>query len=203
MPIDTYHDFAALTASEPITDYRIIAYHRPSPIAVIAPHGGGIEPGTSELARAIAGQEFSLCCFEGLKPDGNNELHITSTRFDEPQGLAIVAASQVVLAVHGSAEQEEIVHIGGRDAPLARRLCEALNAAGFAAQLDDTADHPGRLAANICNRGRSGRGCQLEISSGLRRTLFAGLKRKQRDHQTERFHKFTAAIRAVLLEEAA
>ncbi len=203
MPQDCYCNFVELEARELAANYRIIACPRPSPIAVIAPHGGGIEPGTSELAAAIAGQEFSLYCFEGRKSDGNEALHITSTRFDEPQCLAIVAASQVVLAVHGSAEQEEIVHVGGRDSRLARRLCDALNAAGFAAQLDNTADHPGRLEANICNRGRSGRGCQLEISNGLRRTLFAGLKRQQRKHQTEHFHKFVAAVRAVLLEKDA
>jgi phage replication-related protein YjqB (UPF0714/DUF867 family) len=53
-------------------------------VAVIAPHGGGIEPGTSELATAIAGDDFSLYLFEGLKSAGNGELHITSTNFDEP-----------------------------------------------------------------------------------------------------------------------
>ncbi len=200
MPTDTYRRFFLLAAGErPGADYRIIACPRSSPVAVIAPHGGGIEPGTSELARAIAGKEFSLYCFEGLKPDGNEALHITSTRFDEPQCLAIVATSEVVLAVHGSAEQEESVHVGGRDARLARRLCEALNAAGFAAQLDDTADHPGHLAANICNRGRSGRGCQLEISNGLRLTLFEGLKRRQREHTTAQFEAFVVAVRTVLL----
>ncbi len=200
MSTDAYRDFAALAASErPGADYRIIACPRSSLIAVIAPHGGGIEPGTSELATAIAGREFSLYCFEGRKTNGNEALHIASTAFDEPACLAIVAASTVVLAVHGSAEQEEMVHIGGRDARLASRLCEALNAAGFAARLDNTADHPGRLAVNICNRGRSGRGCQLEISNGLRLTLFEGLKRRQREHTTAQFEAFVAAVRTVLL----
>ena len=202
MPAEVCRNFAELISHErPGIDYRIIACPRSSPIAVIAPHGGGIEPGTSELAEAIAGQEFSLYCFESHKTARGKRLHITSTCFDEPACLAIVAASTTVLALHGSAEQEEIVHVGGRDARLARRLRNALNAAGFAAQPDDTADHPGRLAANICNRGRSGRGCQLEISNGFRRTLFEGLKREQRKRTTERFHKFVGAIRAVLLTE--
>jgi phage replication-related protein YjqB (UPF0714/DUF867 family) len=202
MPTDIYHNFAALAAGEcPGADYRIIACPRPSPVAVIAPHGGGIEPGTSELAAAIAGQEFSLYCFEGRKSNGNETLHITSAAFDEPACLAIVAASQVVLALHGSVEQEEVVHVGGRKARLARRLCEALNAAGFAAQLDDTADHPGRDAFNICNRSRSLRGCQLEISNGLRITLFEGLTRRQRKRTTAQFHAFVTAIRSVLLTQ--
>jgi phage replication-related protein YjqB (UPF0714/DUF867 family) len=203
MPTDTYHNFAASAASERQgIDYRVIACPRPSPVAVIAPHGGGIQPGTSELATAIAGQEFSLYCFEGCKSDGNEALHITSTRFDEPACLAVVASSDIVLALHGSGEQEETVHVGGRDVRLTRRLCEALTAAGFTAQLDNTADHPGRLAANICNRGRSGRGCQLETSKGLRLTLFEGLKRRQREHTTARFETFVAAVRTLLLESS-
>jgi len=36
-------------------DFRIRTASRPGQVAVIAPHGGGIEPGTSELAEAIAG----------------------------------------------------------------------------------------------------------------------------------------------------
>lgn len=202
MPTDTYCNFAALAAAELGSSYHITACLRPSPLAVIAPHGGGIEPGTSELARAIAGQEFSLYCFEGLKTNGNQALHITSTRFDEPQCRAIVAASTTVLALHGSNERREVVHVGGRDAQLAERLTGALAAADFAAGLDNTADHPGRLAANICNRGRTGRGCQLELNNGLRRTLFEGLKRDQRKRPTERFHEFVAAIRTVLLAAA-
>jgi len=200
MPIDIYHDFAALaTCERPGADFRIVACPRPSPIAVIAPHGGGIEPGTSELARVIAGQELSLYCFEGLKATGNEALHITSTRFDEPTCLAIVAASKTVLAVHGSDERGEVVHVGGSDAPLAGKLHGALTGAGFAALLDNTADHPGRLAANICNRGQSGRGCQLEISKGLRLTLFAGLRRRQRECTTAQFDAFVVAVKAVLL----
>jgi phage replication-related protein YjqB (UPF0714/DUF867 family) len=203
MPTDRYRNFAALAADPQNTEYCILARHRRSPIAVIAPHGGGIEPGTSELAVAIAGQEFSLYCFEGLMADGNETLHITSSRFDEPACLAILAPSDVVLTLHGSAEPGEVVHVGGRDVQLAEQICVVLAAAGFAAQLDDTADHPGHLAANICNRGRSVRGCQLEVSRGLRRTLFEGLKRDQRKHPTERFHEFVAAIRAVLTEKDA
>ena len=200
MPTDIYHNFAALAAGErPGADYRIIACPRPAPVAVIAPHGGGIEPGTSELAEAIAGQELSLYCFEGLKSTGNEALHITSTRFDEPACLAILAHSDTVLALHGSAEPDEMVHVGGRDVQLAERVRAALAEAGFTAKLDDTADHPGRNAFNICNRGRSGRGCQLEISNGLRIALFEGLTRRQRQHTTAQFEAFVAAVRTVLL----
>jgi phage replication-related protein YjqB (UPF0714/DUF867 family) len=200
MPRVSYRSYAELESKEQEgADYRIIACPRQSPVAVIAPHGGSIEPGTSELARRIAGQEFSLYCFEGLRRNGNVALHITSTHFDEPSCLAIVGASDIVLSVHGSEEPAEVVHIGGRDERLAGTLRDALAAAGFAARRDDTEDHGGRLARNICNRGASGQGCQLEISKSLRHTLFQGLRRRQREHPTEQFHLFVGAVRGVLL----
>jgi Poly-gamma-glutamate hydrolase len=69
--------------------------------ALVAPHGGGIEPGTSELADAIAGSDLSFYTFEGLKSSGNTDLHITSTRFDEPMCLTLLASSSVVVTLHG------------------------------------------------------------------------------------------------------
>ncbi|WP_261338761.1 poly-gamma-glutamate hydrolase family protein [Rhizobium leguminosarum] len=38
------------------------------PVAIVAPHRGHIEPHTSEIAAAIAGEDFSLYLFEGLNP---------------------------------------------------------------------------------------------------------------------------------------
>ena len=48
MHSDKYRDYADLAAHEKEgADYRITVLRRPSPIAVIAPHGGGIEPQTA------------------------------------------------------------------------------------------------------------------------------------------------------------
>src|SRR5512140_144768 len=82
-------------------DFTRKATKRGSRIAVIAPHGGGIEPGTSELATAIAGWNYSSYTFEGLKSEGNELLHVTSTLFDEPKGLDIVEHADIVVAIHG------------------------------------------------------------------------------------------------------
>ena len=61
-------------------DFSVCVQRRPeSPIAILAPHGGGIEAGTSEIARAVAGSEFNLYLFEGIRPAGNYDaLHLTS-----------------------------------------------------------------------------------------------------------------------------
>lgn len=52
-------------------DYRIRWRKAGRPYCVMAPHGGGIEPGTSEISDAIAGDEHSFYAFEGLKVHGN------------------------------------------------------------------------------------------------------------------------------------
>ena len=46
--------------------------NRGSLVAIIAPHGGKIEPGTSEIVRSIAAEDYNFCAFEGIKPAGNN-----------------------------------------------------------------------------------------------------------------------------------
>src|SRR6476646_8006552 len=53
---------------------------------LVAPHGGGIEPGTSEILRALTDlSDWAWYEFAGFLRKGNKEaLHITSTHFDEP-----------------------------------------------------------------------------------------------------------------------
>ena len=53
--VDRYRNFAQLRNGETEgIDYRICSTERESFAAIIAPHGGSIEPGTSEIAAAIA-----------------------------------------------------------------------------------------------------------------------------------------------------
>ena len=86
---DLYDSYADLAAGEAEgIHYRIRVIDRASPIAVVAPHGGRIEAGTSQTAALIAADIFSLYCFEGLV--AGRRLHITSARFDEPRALALV-----------------------------------------------------------------------------------------------------------------
>ncbi|WP_330082875.1 poly-gamma-glutamate hydrolase family protein [Methylocystis iwaonis] len=170
---DQYHSFAALAARE-VKDvhYRIRLMARRSPIAIVAPHGGFIEPGTSELAAAIAGETHSLYCFESLtmraKGDG---LHITSTRFDEPQALLLAARSDIVVGVHGrkNGADASTVWVGGLHEELRDTICAALTVCGFRAKaVGDGHPLAGRDPANICNKGRLGAGVQLELPRALR-----------------------------------
>jgi phage replication-related protein YjqB (UPF0714/DUF867 family) len=196
---DKYKSFAELEASEEegLAFERQLA-RRESDTLIIAPHGGGIEQGTSEIAAAVAGEEFSLYCFNGIKGSGNEDLHITSTLFDEPQCLDLVKQSRIVVVIHGLQRRDKAINVGGLDERLKTRLVEALNEAGFEARQDDS-HHSGTFPSNICNRGLAGEGVQLEITEGLRRTMFKSLKRRGRQIKNPPFYKFVAVIRSVLL----
>jgi len=164
-----YRSYAELARCEVQgRDYRIRARERPlSPILVVAPHGGMIEVGTSEIAHDVAGGEYSVFVFEGLKPYGaNRDLHITSHQFDHPECLAMAARCEVVLSVHGCIGESQI-HVGGLDSQLTAQLAAHLTRAGFPVDAQSR-KYPGRHPLNICNRGAREKGAQLEITYDLR-----------------------------------
>jgi phage replication-related protein YjqB (UPF0714/DUF867 family) len=152
-------------------DYRIVEVPRPgSSTAVVAPHGGGIEAYTSDIARGIAGDDFGLYMFEGLLRAGNfASLHLSSELFDEPGCLEMLESCDRVVSVHGCGMPGDIVLLGGRDHILRGAIAAQLRAAGLTCE-----DAPSGLAGvdqrNICNRGRTGGGVQLEVSMSLRRS---------------------------------
>lgn len=200
---DTYKDFESLSAVEKEgKDFQIWSNKIKSRIAIIAPHGGGIEPGTSEIAKSIAGDDFTCYSFEGIKSNENKKyLHLTSTNFDEPEGVKICNNSDIVLAVHGADENDDFVYVGGRNQGLKNRIIQKLKNDGFNAK-EDTTIHSGRDAENICNKCKSIEGLQLEISNGLRKKMLKELNRKNRKMTTEVFDKFVQSIRSVLCEDA-
>ena len=168
MAKDKYNNFEELKHFEKINaDYRIFISDRGSPTTIIAPHGGKIEPKTSEIAAGIARDQFKYYSFEGLKPSDNRRLHITSHNFDEPQALQLLMRSQTVVAVHACRDEKAVVYPGGRDEELLGAIVKELNAAGISV-VNQNIKYQGVKPDNICNRGASGRGAQLEISRGLR-----------------------------------
>lgn len=179
-------------------DFSIHVREGSSGIAVIAPHGGGIEPGTMELADEIAGEAHNLYCFEGIKRAKNADLHITSELFNEPRGMDIVKRSRTVLSLHGCNGQEEAVYVGGLDTDLREKIRGFLIQAGFNAEPSPRPEIQGQSENNICNRCRSGKGIQLEISRGLRKNMFKDLTREGRKNRTAIFHSFVSVLRDVL-----
>jgi phage replication-related protein YjqB (UPF0714/DUF867 family) len=168
---DRYPDFATLAAAhEQDRDYRITVQDRGTRVAILAPHGGTIEPETASIARAVAGDDLSFYLFEALRAGAHGDYHITSHRFDEPRALALVAGADTSIAIHGRKDDgSDTVWLGGRDETLRDAVGDALRAAGFEAALNTAL--PGVHPSNICNRTRSGTGVQLELPRSLRRNL--------------------------------
>lgn len=164
---DRYPDFETLAASAPVEHYAIAVRQGPNlTVAIIAPHGGKIEPRTSDIARAIAGQDYSCYLFEGRKARDNGELHITSSNFNEPQCLALIAPARIVLGIHGCQGQSAI-YVGGLNLGLADALFEALVDDGLPAHRHGH-QFPALHPENICNRGASRAGAQLELTLDMR-----------------------------------
>lgn len=169
--------------------------------AIIAPHGGGIEAGTSELCMAIAGYtpfaqggdpsaaalpdqpQRDFWMFETLQNSAAQ--HVTSTGCDDPAALAACANNLYAVSLHGFSDTaNKGVIIGGRDERLKRNLAAAFAANGLKKGYADTnlnvdievnGDDPGidgNHPMNIVNRTRTGAGAQLEISTALRAAMF-------------------------------
>ncbi|MFP4349718.1 MAG: poly-gamma-glutamate hydrolase family protein [Thermodesulfobacteriota bacterium] len=180
---DTYRNFHHLSRREREgVDFTIEFRDRGSSFLIMALHGGRIEPMTVQLARRIAGEDLSFYGFRGIKAADNWRLHLTSHRFDEPKALRMAQRSRWVLTVHGLKGEGKEMSIGGLDARRMAAVRSCLEAAGFCF-IDSKPSTAGRHPGNICNRGRSGRGVQLELSIGLRAEL------RNRPDQLERFAK--------------
>jgi phage replication-related protein YjqB (UPF0714/DUF867 family) len=173
--VPKYRSFNHLAANETEgVDYQIRYRIGSSKYAIVAIHGGSIEPGTTEIADAVAGSRHSFYTFSGIKKSGNANLHITSHLFDEPKVSELVKGVSIVLSIHGCWESDSIVFIGGRHNQLSRQLSTALEKTGF--KVEKSKRYPGVSPYNICNRGHLAKGVQIEISAGLRRLFFGDLQ---------------------------
>jgi phage replication-related protein YjqB (UPF0714/DUF867 family) len=182
MTDDTYDNYAALKRKETRgRDYCISIRNISSPVTIVAPHGGQIEPGTSDIADRIASSKFNFYSFNGIKPDGNRRLHITSHRFDEPQALALISRSLIVVAIHACTGNTGRIYLGGLDDDLKHHMARTMKVRKLEVALDDFR-FKGANPENICNRGLTRKGVQLEISRDLRddrsqRALIANIVR--------------------------
>jgi phage replication-related protein YjqB (UPF0714/DUF867 family) len=164
---DQYPDFATLAQNEvQDQDYRIIVSKLQAPVTIFAIHGGLIEPGSDELARAMAEDKHSLYIFEGLKVQNPFSLHITATHFDEPQAFELAQNSSSCISIHGYiGDGSKAICVGGNDKVLAEKIVKTLVQASFEVIYPCRA-FPATHPKNIVNRCLN-KGVQLEISQGL------------------------------------
>jgi phage replication-related protein YjqB (UPF0714/DUF867 family) len=194
---DQYKNYDALKKDKVENkDYSIAANNREgSNLLVIAPHGGKIESGTSEIAKNIAGDDYSLYLFEGTMSNKNGQLHITSHKFDEPRALELCESHEFAIGVHGRKDNAilkgrevndtEMIFLGGLDSCFIALLKQALSNKDYRVA---TKGHEflAQCKNNICNRCATKKGAQIEIPYTLRCELCG---------DSQKMGKFSSAIR--------
>ena len=191
----TYRDFSQLSQHERAgVDYLI--HHRAgrSGLLVMAPHGGGIESGTGDIADAIAGHRHAYYCFAATKRRGNRALHIPSHHFNEPRGLAMAHAADWVMTIHGCRETKPIVWVGGRDRTNGDTITKALLRSGILSQRCEDMALRGLHPDNLCNLGQRKGGVQLEFSLGVRKLMFDDIGQPSLVSTTPLFHRLVNTI---------
>ncbi|MDT3959660.1 poly-gamma-glutamate hydrolase family protein [Staphylococcus kloosii] len=184
--VDKYQSMTELFQhNQEYEDFNIELIDNSSSNLITAVHGGAIERGTSELAQLIARKgDFSFYTFKGCKRNKNNELHVTSRHFDEPQLLQMVSRKKQVLSIHGCNGTKEIIYIGGRDEELKTKLTQAFTDIDIR-----VAPAPPHMSGihkdNFVNQSMTSQGVQLEITVALRKMLFKNNKFNLYDRENE------------------
>lgn len=209
---DRYPSYTAMVASgekvEGVDYTRTVSSPTGATYASIAIHSGAIEAGSGEVAQAVADGLMRRYDFSGIQPSNNfDDLHITSTNFDDPSCLNLIATARRVLSFHGYVGPTGIAEtaIGGLDTEMVGRITAALQGAGFRV-VTAPSEIAGTDPANICNKGATGAGVQIEMSRALRESFFpdGDTSRTMREsgQRTAAFEAYVNAIRSAYIGRA-
>ncbi|MDH6628655.1 phage replication-related protein YjqB (UPF0714/DUF867 family) [Streptomyces sp. LBL] len=196
---DLYQSYGEMAGGqiEGIDYQRIWRISQVSTLLHLAIHGGGIETGTTELADAAAADIHDFYSLDAFKPSGSNsDLHITSTRYDEPQALAMARAATHTVSWHGATGTTAFTYLGGLDYNLRDQIGQGLKDAGFTVRLA-TEELNGSDPKNLGNRNSRGMGVQLEISTLQRAAFFLNgdMTRANRKNTTAAFTTYVTAVK--------
>lgn len=191
---DRYKNFSEMTKDQTEgKEFFVRHKYLTKKCAVIAPHGGWIEPGTSEIVDRISNGNLSYYIFDGLNAKNNKDLHITSKNFDDDRCLELLNRVNKAVTIHGENGDGDFIYIGGLDFALSRIIYNNLSKIGF--KVFDHIDK--RFLAtsvdNICNKSILKIGVQIEISKGIRKKFFKNLFESKRI-PTEKMDLFCKAI---------
>ncbi len=166
-------------------------------VVVLSIHGGKIELKTSHISHALAKRyqwnryDFAghgtAQCLSGRR--NFDVLHVTSSKFDEPQALKLVRAHPKAVSIHGYGNHNGYppgtICVGGRNATQIAEFIRHIenNQESFSAYtlipVDARHLKPGDVCAglggtaprNIVNQTSTGMGLQLELSAQMRNDL--------------------------------
>jgi phage replication-related protein YjqB (UPF0714/DUF867 family) len=152
--------------------------HLGGSLGLVAIHGGGIEPGTEEIARFVAYHSgASLYVYAGRLSTGNLSLHRPSHGIklqDRPLVMQFVNHVNMAISIHGHGRNERCAYVGGLHQAMVSQFVEVAQAdlSHYEWIFDPESIPPeirGRNPHNIVNLPPA-RGMQLELPKDLRRT---------------------------------
>ena len=148
------------------------------PLGLMAIHGGGIEPGTEEMARFVAYHSgASLYVYAGRLSGGNLSLHRPSHDGRIEQRALVVQFLKHVktaISIHGHGRRQKRAYVGGLHQSMVQRFVEiARPALSQYEWISDPKIIPpglsGRSPSNVVNLPPA-KGMQLELPLKLRQT---------------------------------
>ena len=186
-------------------DWKIFTKDEQNSTVIVAPHGGGIEPGTTEIAGSIAKKaNAGYYTFQGIRPQNNSELHVTSINYDEPKAREMIGQSERTVTIHKTGREGADVYIGGRDTVLKQKILESLTQKGFIVKEAD-GNIAGESTQNITNMNQRQAGVQLEISNSTIHNFFKNgdssrVSRIYAENWTDTMERFTDGVAEALKE---
>lgn len=180
-------------------DWKKDTRNNGSSVLIVAPHGGGIEQGSSELTKLIANQgNYDFFSFEGIRPSNNAQLHVTSTHYDDPTLSNMIENRKAIISIHGAAGNDEIVYLGGLKSALRDEIQQQLEQRGFKVEVPPTY-LGGAASKNFINTKANNMGIQIELTNALRKKLFQNgnmnsSARKNVNNWTSTMYDFSTAL---------
>lgn len=197
---DKYNSMSELEAkTTENNDWEIVTRNLGSQVIITAIHGGGIEPGTTEIADLTAQKgEYDYFSFKGTKSKGNEDLHVTSRKYDQSVLMEMIKNKTNAVAIHGCDGDGNIVYIGGKDQKLIHEMTKQFEQLNI--NVEQAPEHiSGAHDDNIINCCKTGVGVQLELTPGLRKMCFNNQKynkksREDKHNWSQFMDEFTTAI---------
>ncbi|ARG65664.1 poly-gamma-glutamate hydrolase family protein [Staphylococcus epidermidis] len=153
-------------------DWRKDTKNTGNQVLIVAPHGGSIEQGTTELTKALADKgNYDYYSFEGIRPKNNSELHVTSTHYDDPTLNQMIKNRTATISIHGASGTEEIIYLGGPRSDLRNAIEKQLVGCGFTVKVPPEY-LGGQNNKNFINKEDNNTGVQLELTTALRKAFF-------------------------------
>jgi phage replication-related protein YjqB (UPF0714/DUF867 family) len=172
-------------------------------VLIVAPHGGNIEQGTSELTKLVANNgDFDYYSFEAIRPSNNSQLHVTSTNYDDATLHDMIQDRTATISIHGAQGEEQLVYLGGYKSPLRDAIQSQLKNKGFVVKIPPEY-LGGQSNANFINKNEQSTGVQLELTTALRKAFFkdedtSTASRKKAENWTTTMYDFAEALNAAI-----